>query len=291
MKKHIKYIAEISSNHNSNLQRCKKLIDICSKSGFDSVKFQLFKIEKLFHSSILKKSKKHRDRVKWELNENYISTLYKYSKKKGLNFGCTPFYIEAVEILRPYVDFYKIASYEILREDLFIKCINTKKHIIFSTGMANKDEIVKILNLFKKKKFNNFSVMACSSIYPTKPSESNLKTIESLRKLLSQHGFNNIKVGWSDHTCHPAVIYRAFHKFDIELLEAHIDLDGKGVEFNFKHCWLPNQIAEIISNVKSGFISDGKANLIPRKREAVERNWRSDPADGLRPLKKIRPNK
>ena len=51
-------------------------------SGFDSVKFQLFKLEKLFHSSILKKSKRHRDRVKWELNENYISTLYKYSKKK-----------------------------------------------------------------------------------------------------------------------------------------------------------------------------------------------------------------
>ena len=106
--------------------------------------------------------------------------------KKGLNFGCTPFYIEAVEILRPYVDFYKIASYEILREDLFIKCINTKKHIIFSEyRMAREDEIVEVLNLFKKIS-NNSSVMACSSIYPTKPSESNLKTIESVAKLLSQ---------------------------------------------------------------------------------------------------------
>lgn len=130
--------------------------------------------------------------------------------------------------------------------------------------------------------------MACSSIYPTKPIESNLNTIISLRKLVSKHGFKDIKVGWSDHTCHPAVIYRAFHKFDIDLLEAHIDLDGKGVEYNFKHCWLPHEISEVISNVREGILSDGKSKLAPRKKEYVERNWRSDPSDGLRPLKKIR---
>lgn len=288
MKKHIKYIAEISSNHNSNLQRCKKFIDICSKSGFDSVKFQLFRIEELFHSSILQKSKKHRLRKKWELSEKFLPILSSYAKQKGLNFGCTPFYFQAIEILEPYVDFFKIASYEILRLDLIEKCIQTKKHIIFSIGMANEKEVIKVLNLFKKKNYNNFSIMACSSIYPTKPIESNLNTIISLRKLVSKHGFKDIKVGWSDHTCHPAVIYRAFHKFDIDLLEAHIDLDGKGVEYNFKHCWLPHEISEVISNVREGILSDGKSKLAPRKKEYVERNWRSDPSDGLRPLKKIR---
>ncbi len=167
MKKHIKYISEISSNHNSNLTRSKKLINISAASGFDTVKFQLFKVDKLFHKSVLKKSKKHRDRIKWELPEKYLPIIYKYAKKKGLNFGCTPFYLEAVDILKPFVDFYKIASYEILRLDLFDKCIKTRKHIIFSTGMANKHEITNVLKLFKKKKFNNFSIMACSSIYPT----------------------------------------------------------------------------------------------------------------------------
>lgn len=284
----IKYIAEISSNHNANLQRCKRLIDISAKSGFDSVKFQLFKINELFHSSILKKSKKHRDRVKWELKEQFIPILYKHAKKKGLKFGCSPFYLDAIDILKPYVDFFKIASYEILRKDLFEKCIETKKHIIFSTGMANKKEILNVLNLFKKKKFNNFSIMACSSIYPTKPNESNLKSIYSIRKNLDKLNLKNIKVGWSDHTCKASVIYRAFHKFDIDLLEAHIDLDGKGNEYYLNHCWLPNQISEVIQNINEGLASDGSSNLIPRKREKLERNWRSDPSDGLRPLKKIR---
>lgn len=291
MKNHIKYIAEISSNHNSNLQRCKKLIDIASKSGFDSVKFQLFKIEKLFHSSILKKSKKHRDRVKWEMNENYISTLYNYSKKKGLNFGCTPFYIEAVEKLRPYVDFYKIASYEILRKDLFEKCIDTKKHIIFSIGMANQKEVIEVLKLFKKKKYDNFSIMACSSIYPTAPDECNLNNIKTLRNLINKFGFKkNIKVGWSDHSRSESVLYRAFHKFNIDMLEAHIDLDGNGFEYKSKHCWLPYEISKVLDNINQGITADGKHKIIPRKREKNERNWRADPIDGLRPIKKIRKN-
>ena len=43
-----KFISEISSNHNNNLSRSKKLIQISARLGFDIVKFQLFKIEKLF---------------------------------------------------------------------------------------------------------------------------------------------------------------------------------------------------------------------------------------------------
>ena len=112
MNNSVNFIAEVSSNHNRNLKRCKKFIDIASDIGCYGIKFQLFKIEKLFHSKILKKSKKHRDRKKWELPTEFIPILSKYSRKKGLKFGCTPFYLEAVKFLKPYVDFYKIASYE-----------------------------------------------------------------------------------------------------------------------------------------------------------------------------------
>ena len=291
MKNKIKYIAEISSNHNSSLIRCKKFIDIAKISGFDSVKFQLFKIEKLFHNSILKKSKKHRLRKKWELSESFLPKLSLHAKKKGLNFGCTPFFYDAVEILEPYVDFFKIASYELLRLDLIERCIQTKKHIIFSIGMANQKEVIEVLKLFKKKKYDNFSIMACSSIYPTAPNECNLNNIRTLRNLTNKIGFKKkIKIGWSDHSKSEAVLYRAFHKFNIDMLEAHIDLDGKGYEYKSRHCWLPDEILKVFNNVNQGKIADGKNKIIPRKREKSERNWRADPVDGLRPIRKIRKN-
>ena len=61
-----KFIAEVSSNHLNNLSRCYKIIDACKKSGFYAVKFQLFKIDKLFSPEILKKSLVHKKRKKWE---------------------------------------------------------------------------------------------------------------------------------------------------------------------------------------------------------------------------------
>ena len=69
---------------------------------------------------------------------HFIKKISLYCKKKKILFGCTPFYIGAVKELLPYVDFYKIASYELLWDDLFIECIKTKKPIIFSCGMAKK---------------------------------------------------------------------------------------------------------------------------------------------------------
>ena len=79
----INFIAEISSNHNGSLKRSLALIDSAKKSGFNSIKFQLFKIDKLFFSKeILDKSLMHRKRKRWELPVSFIKKIKKYCKKK-----------------------------------------------------------------------------------------------------------------------------------------------------------------------------------------------------------------
>ena len=98
----------------------------------------------------------------------------------------------------------------------------------------------------------------------------------------------NIKIGWSDHTVSPSVIYRAVHKYDVSFVEFHLDLDGMGEEFKTGHCWLPEQIALTIKNVSDGLISDGTGHIEASESEKYEREWRSDPFDGLRPLQKKR---
>ena len=135
------FIAEVSSNHSRNIDRALEFIDLASQIGCDAVKFQLFKIDKLFAPEILKKSKQHRDRIQWELPLEFLPLLSKRCKDKDIQFSCTPFYLDAVQELEPYVDFYKIASYELLWDDLLIACALTEKPVIISTGMANLDEI------------------------------------------------------------------------------------------------------------------------------------------------------
>ena len=80
------FIAEISSNHNCNLKRCYKLIDEAKKAGFDAVKFQLFKIKKLFRESILKKNRSLNKRKKWELPIEYIPKIKEHCLKKKYRF-------------------------------------------------------------------------------------------------------------------------------------------------------------------------------------------------------------
>ena len=278
----INFIAEISSNHNKSLNRTLKLIKSAKDSGFTSVKFQLFKINQLFSKEILASSFQHRSRAKWELPINFIPKISQYCKKINIKFGCTPFYLGAVKELAPYVDFFKISSYELLWNELLIECAKTKKPLIISTGMANLKEVKRAVKLLNANKVKDLVVMHCVSSYPAKIIDTNLSTIATLKKNL------NTKIGWSDHTVNQNVIYRAIYRWEVKDVEIHYDLDGKGFEFSSGHCWLPGQAKDLIKNVNEGLVADGKNKKNPSRSELSDRNWRADPKDGLRPLKKIR---
>ena len=287
----VRFIAEVSSNHNRDLERSKKFIDAAKESGCDGVKFQLFKIDELFAPEILEKSEKHRKRKKWELPEEFIPIIANYAHKKGLLFSCTPFYLKAVDILEPHVDFFKIASYELLWLDLFKKCGATGKPIVFSTGMATMQEVRETLHCILQTPCNDITILHCNSAYPTPLDDVNLAGIQTLKNMINsieKPDDTIVKVGYSDHTVSPAVLYRAVHYYDVDFIEFHIDLDGKGEEYSAGHCWLPDQIAEVISYINTGFAADGDGTIEPSPSDLPDRDWRADTSDGLRPLKKIR---
>ena len=50
----VNFIAEISSNHDNDLIRMKEMISASKEAGCSGVKFQLFKVDKLFSKDIIK---------------------------------------------------------------------------------------------------------------------------------------------------------------------------------------------------------------------------------------------
>jgi sialic acid synthase SpsE len=275
------FIAEVSSNHSKDIDRAIEFIDTASKIGCNAVKFQLFKIDKLFAPEILENSKQHRDRKLWELPLEFLPILSKHCKEKNIQFGCSPFYLNAVGELEPYVDFYKIASYELLWDDLLIACAASGKPVIISTGMASLDEIKHAVKILRDNNCEP-TVLHCTSAYPTPYKEANLSAIETMREA------TGCEIGWSDHTVKPGVIQRAIHKWNAKVIEFHLDLDGNGEEFDSGHCWLPEQISSVIKNVRLAEESDGNGVKGPTPSEMSDRLWRTDPSDGLRPFKSIR---
>lgn len=278
----MKFIAEVSSNHDRDLDRAFRFIDTAAEAGCNAVKFQLFRIDQLFSPEILANSERHRNRKGWELPLEFLPDLAGRCHSVGIEFSCTPFYLEAVKELEPYVDFYKIASYELLWDDLLAACARTGKPVILSTGMATMPEILHAVEVLRANGCAQPTLLHCTSAYPTPYAEANLAAIQTLRE---QTG---CETGWSDHTVESAVLHRAVHRWGAPVIEFHLDLDGKGEEYEAGHCWLPDQIGAVIKDINKGFIADGGGVKEPVPSELPDRMWRADPTDGLRPLKAIR---
>lgn len=276
------FIAEISSNHGQDLERCYRFIDKAAEIGCDSAKFQLFKINQLFSESILRHRPEVAARKAWELPIDFLPLLAKRCEEKKIEFSCTPFYLDAVQELEPYVAFYKIASYALLWDDLLAACARTKKHVILSTGMATLSEITHAVSVLKKNGCEQLTLLHCVSAYPTPMTEANLSAIHTLRSAF------HCPIGWSDHTVEPGVIHRAIHRWGAQVVEFHFDLEGSGAEYQAGHCWLPHEIKSVIQQTRVGIQADGTGIKEPVSAEMIEREWRTDPIDGLRPLLETR---
>jgi sialic acid synthase SpsE len=277
----IDFVAEVSSNHHRDLSRCLAFVDTAAAIGSTAVKFQLFRVNELFAPEAFAHKPDLRDREAWELPIEYLPALAARCRERGVRFGCTPFYLGAVNALVPHVDFLKIASYELLWTGLLRACAATGKPVVLATGMAVLDEITTAVRTLRDAGCRDLTLLHCVSGYPAPVAECNLSAIPKLARACS------CVVGWSDHSVSPAVIYRAI-RWGATTIEFHLDLDGTGDEFSTGHCWLPEQMRAVIETVRTGERADGTGEKVPAPSELRDREWRADPGDGLRPLRKTR---
>ena len=281
-----RFVAEVSSNHGRDLARALAFVDAAADVGCDAVKFQQFRIDLLFASEALRADPALGARRAWELPEDVHGALAARARERGLQYSCTPFYWEAVQLLEPHVDFFKLASYQVLWTDLLREVASTGKPVVLATGMADEDEIARAVDALREGGCERPLLLHCVSLYPTPRSEANLAAIATLA------GRFGTEAGWSDHTVDAEVVQRAVNRWGAKLVEFHLDLDGRGAEFAAGHCWLPDAAREAIAAARAGLgveprrdtELDGDGRLVPRPAEAHERAWRTDPSDGLRPL-------
>ena len=277
-----RFVAEVSSNHHSDLDRCLQFIQTSAAIGCDAVKFQLFRVRELFAPEALRYKPELLAREDWELPVAFLPEMAACCRENKIEFSCTPFYLEAVEQLREFVNFYKVASYELLWDDLLIACARTGKPVVLSTGMATLEETQHACGVLRDAGCEDLTLLHCVSAYPARPEECNLAAIGSLRESCG------CPAGWSDHSVQPGVIHRAVHRWNAAMIEFHLDLDGTGAEFKAGHCWLPEAMREVIASVRTGLLAEGLGEIGAAPSELKEREWRADPKDGLRPLRLTR---
>jgi len=292
----VRWICEISSNHNGSLERAMALLEAAAEAGFTDVKTQAFHVEQLFAPEALEARPELLERKQYEVPAHWHRTLRQEANARGMRYGVTPCSLSVLEEIVPYVDWLKIGSYSLLDVKLLKAAASTGLPLVVSNGMATEKEVNDALftlsNVYLRdwKKIGDplpprpLSFLHCVSSYPAPPHEANLRSIPFLKK---RFGFT---WGWSDHTVSNLVVGRAQFVHGAELIELHWDLeDGLGAEA--AHSWTPAERLPIYHAASDqGFYAcDGKAEVkAPSVSESSERDWRADPEDGLRPLKALR---
>lgn len=277
-----RFIAEVSGNHQQDLDRCLDFIDVAAQIGCDGIQFQLFQLDKLFSPEVIARSKAHALKRNWELPLSFLPRIANHCENRKIRLGFTPLYLEAVEELLPYVDFFKISSHELQWEALLILCAQTGKPVLISTALATMEEVDNAVAVLQQNGCEDLTVLQCVSAFPAPLAECNLSVIDVYRNRY------NVRVGWSDHSVSPAVMYRAVWELHSDVVEFHLDLDGDGPEYRAGHCWLPHEIAFVIRTVKEGQVAGGDGDKVPVPAELSQRAWRADPMDGLRPMRSLR---
>tara|TARA_Y100000389_G_C17394522_1_gene481792 strand:- start:133 stop:1161 length:1029 start_codon:yes stop_codon:yes gene_type:complete len=220
-------IAEVGVNHNNNLSKAKKLIREAKKAGADAVKFQTFTAENLAIPGTSKVPYQKKNKLdkedhfqmlkKLELNFDQHYSLFNYCKKININFISTPYDIPSAKFLNKLgVKIFKTASADIVDFDLHNYLSKLKKPVIISTGMANLDEIKRVIRIYKNKK--KLALLHCVSNYPCSFKSLNLKAIPLLKKKF------NVTVGYSDHSCGSSAACAAI-ALGSKIFEKHITLN------------------------------------------------------------------
>ena len=217
----IKLIAEIGQAHNGSLQKAHDYIDAIATTGVDAIKFQTHIAEaesSIYEPFRVKFTDEYATRFDYwkamEFTFEQWQELKAHCDKVGLEFISSPFSNAAVDLLEEVgVNCYKIGSGEVNNFLLLKRIAQTGKPVILSSGMSSYQELDKTINFLKSKEIE-FSILQCTTAYPTQPEEYGLNVIQELRARY------NVPVGFSDHsakieTCIAAVALGA------EIVEFH----------------------------------------------------------------------
>lgn len=273
-------IAEMSGNHNHDLNRAMSLIDAAKEAGVDAVKVQTYRPDTITinHSSpeFIVKGGLWDGRRLYDLYEEahtpweWHKPMFQHAKEIGLTIFSSPFDFTAVDLLESLgAPAYKIAAPELIDLPLIRRVGETGKPVILSTGMASLDEIEEAILTATSAGASDVIVLHSTSAYPASVEEANLSTIAEIRNRF------NVVAGLSDHTLGHEVATLAI-AFGADVIEKHFTLSRAegGVDSAFS--LEPSELAELVSKVNMARAATGKPAFEPTPSEAsVLRNRRS----------------
>ncbi len=272
-------IAELSANHNGDLERARAIVREAAGSGADAVKVQTYTADTLtivadrpefmLGSETLWSGRSLHSlygeaAMPWE----WQPELKELAQSLGLQFFSSPFDASSIDFLEDIgVPAYKIASPEIVDLALIERAASTGKPLILSTGMATAVEIDDAVNTASAAGSGGVALLRCNSAYPSPLEEMDLRTIPDM---ISRW---QVPVGLSDHTITMTAAGAAV-ALGATLLEKHLTLARADAGPDSAFSLEPNEFTETVRAVRATEAAVGAVRYGPSEHEVPSTGFR-----------------
>jgi len=276
-------IAEAGVNHNGDMAVAFRLIEEAKRVGADCVKFQSFRADRVatrsapkaaYQLKVTDAAESQFDMLRsLELSASQHAELVACCRQHGIQFLSTPYDIHDAEMLAGIgVRGFKLASIHLVELPYLRELAAFRLPIILSTGMATLAEVDVAVRTLRDVGHNEFVVLQCTTNYPSRVSDANLRAMVTMRDALG------VCVGYSDHTEGTAVTLASV-ALGARLIEKHFTLD-RGMPGPDHSCSSdPKEFASLVrgirdveaamgSGVKSPSDSE-RANTVGMRRSVV----------------------
>ena len=252
------FIADISANHDGDLERAKLLIQLAAESGADAAKFQNFRASEIVsdygfrsmegqvsHQSTWEKSvfDVYQDA---SIPFEWTPILKNECDRVGIDYFSSPYDFEAIDMLDQYVPAYKVGSGEITWVEALERMAKKGKPIILATGASDIGEVQRAVHAILK--FNQKLVlMQCNTNYTASIKNFdhiNLRVLETFRVM-----FPEIILGLSDHTFGPTTVLGAV-ALGARVIEKHFTDDNDRVGPDHPFSMIPKTWRDMVDRTR-----------------------------------------
>lgn len=231
------FIADIAANHDGDLVRAKELIYLAAEAGADAAKFQHFQAETIVSDvgfKSLKGSQSHQ--ASWQesvfevykgasVSLDWTPILKETCDKAGITFFTSPYALDLVDHIDPYVPAYKIGSGDITWTEMIEYIALKQKPFIMATGASTIDDVLRAVSAALAIN-PKLCLMQCNTNYTA--SLENFKFIQLNVLQVYREMFPNLVLGLSDHTPGHATVLGAVG-IGARMIEKHFTDDDQRV--------------------------------------------------------------
>jgi N,N'-diacetyllegionaminate synthase len=269
-------VAEAGINHNGELEKAFKMIEVAKNSGADAVKFQTFKSSEIFADKdqtftykskgveVVEPALKMFKRYEFTCNE-WVKIKQKCDDK-GILFLSTPQNRSDLDLLLELgLSAIKVGSDDFNNLPLLKDYATTKLPMIVSCGMSDLAEVYQALEVIGTFDGYPTILLLCTSQYPTPPEDVNLLKLKTL-----SNAFPDLVLGFSDHTQGILASSLAVG-FGAVFFEKHFTLDNNlpGPDHWFSEN--PSNLTLWVDSIQQSYQMMGNALIRPTPNERINK--------------------